>query len=113
MLLRGLAPHLPEGASVLAMERGKTDAIGLMRKCTAVLTDDDLLLAIAVRTRTILTVVPRRDIRTVEVVAPNLATIVYEDYERAIQREVQLDLRRKGDREGIIAALAGREDAST
>jgi hypothetical protein len=113
MLLRGLTPHLPEGTTVLAMERGKTDAIGLMRKCTAVLTDDDLLLAIAVRTRTVLTVVPRRDIRSVDAVAPNLVTIVYEDYERAIQREVQLDLRRKGDREGIIAALSGTGDART
>jgi hypothetical protein len=113
MLLRGLTPHLPEGATVLAMERGKTDAIGLMRKCTAVLTDDDLLLAIAVRTRTILTVVPRRDIRSVDVVAPNLVTIVYEDYERAIQREVQLDLRRKGDREGIIATLSSAGDAQS
>jgi len=113
MLLRGLSPHLPEGATVLAMERGKTDAIGSMRKCTAVLTDDDLLLAIAVRTRTVLTVVPRREIRSVDVVAPNLVTIVYEDYERAIQREVQLDLRRKGDRGGIIAALSSAGDAQT
>jgi hypothetical protein len=113
MLLRGLEPHLPEGATVLAMERGKTDAIGLLRKCTAVLTGDDLLLAIAVRTRTILTVVPRRDIRSVDVLAPNLAKIVYDDYERAIQREVQLDLRRKGDREGIIAALGGTADTQT
>ena len=109
MVLRGLEPYLSEGATVVAMARGKTDAIGLMRKCTAVLTDDDLLLAIAVRTRTVLTVVPLRDIRSVETIEPNLVTIVFEDYDRAIQREVKVDLRRAGDGDEIIAALVTRD----
>ena len=65
LLLRGLRPHLSEGASILAMERGTSDALGPMRKVRAVLTDDALLLATPVRSRTILTVVPRHDIVSV------------------------------------------------
>ena len=105
ILLRGLRSHIPEDASVLALERGKADAIGEMRKTTAVLTDDSLLLATSARTKTILTVVPRRDIRSVKEEEEHVATIRFDDYTHARARVIQLDLKKYGDREGIIAEL--------
>jgi hypothetical protein len=48
------------------MERGRADSLGEMRNTTAVFTDESLLLATSARVKTILTVVPRRDIRSVE-----------------------------------------------
>ena len=105
LLLRGLRSHLPKDATVVALERGRTDALGEMRKTTAVLTDDTLLLATAARTQTILTALPRRDIRTVEVLEDNLVAIRLDDYANARSRVVRLDLRKYGDREGIIPKL--------
>jgi len=106
LLLRGLKPHLPPGAVILAIERGTGDALGETRKVTAVLTDDSLLLATAVRAKTVLTIVPRRDIRSVEVLGANQVAIGFDDYARAIRRVIRLDLRRSGDRAGIVARLA-------
>jgi hypothetical protein len=106
LLLRGLKPHLPPGAMVIAVERGTSDALGEMRKVTAVLTDDALLLATAVRAKTVLTIVPRSDIRSVEVLGANQVAISFDDYARAIRRVIQLNLRRSGDRAGIAARLA-------
>jgi hypothetical protein len=105
LLLRGLRPHVSEGAAVLAMERGVSDALGPMRKVAAVLTDDALLLATPFRARTILTVVPRRDIRSIDRVGHLAVAIVFEDYDRAIQRVVQLNLSRHGDRSCVLSKL--------
>jgi hypothetical protein len=106
LLLRGLRSHIPEGSSVLALERGASDAINKqMRKTTAVLTDDSLLLASPDRVRTVLTVVPRREIRSVEVVEENVVVIRYDDYARARSRVIRLDLQKYGDRDGIITKL--------
>jgi hypothetical protein len=105
LLLRGLRSHLPKEARILALERGRSDALGEMRKTTAVLTDDALLLATPVRTRTILTVVPRQDIRSIEVLELNVVAITFDDYARARPRVVQLSLRRYGDRDGIVEEL--------
>jgi hypothetical protein len=104
-LLRGLRPHLPKDARILALERGRTDALGEMRKTTAVLTDDSLLLATAARARTILTVVPRPDIRSIEVLEEHVVAIRFDDYARARPRVVRLSLQKYGDRDGIIAKL--------
>ena len=81
-LLRGLRSHLPEDANVVALERGTADALGEMRKTTAVLTDDSLLLATSA-----------------------LAEIRFDDYAHARARVIQLDLKKYGDREGIIAKI--------
>ena len=105
LLLRGLRSHIPEGTSVLALERCRTDALGEMRKATAVLTDESLLLATSAQTRTILTVVPRRDIRSVEAVEEHLVRIRFDDYAHARARVIQLDLAKRGDRDGIVAQL--------
>jgi hypothetical protein len=104
-LLRGLRSHLPEDANVVALERGTADALGEMRKTTAVLTDDSLLLATSARTQTILTVVPRRDIRSVEVLEEHVVAIRFDDFAHARARVIRLDLQKSGDREGIIAKL--------
>lgn len=105
LLLRGLRSHLPKGTSVLALERGRTDALGEMRKTTAVLTDATLLLATSARTQTILTVVQRRDIRSVELLEDNVVAIRFDDSATARPRVVTLSLQKYGDREGIIAKL--------
>jgi hypothetical protein len=105
LLLRGLRTHIPEDASVVAIERGTADAVGEMRKTTAVLTDDSLLLATSARTKTILTVVPRRDIRSVKELEEHVVTIRFDDYAHARARVIQLDLKKYGDREGIIAKI--------
>ena len=105
LLLRGLRTHIPEDASVVAIERGTADAVGEMRKTTAVLTDDSLLLATSARTKTILTVVPRRDIRSVKEVEEHVVTIRFDDYAHARARVIQLNLKKYGDREGIIAKI--------
>ena len=109
LLLRGLRPRLPKDTRVLALERGRSDALGEMRKVTAVLTDDALLLATPVRSRTILTVVPRSDIRSIEILEPNVVAISFDDYARARPRVIQLNLRKYGDRGGIVAELRGKE----
>ena len=105
LLLRGLRSHIPDDASVLALERGTADALGEMRKTTAVLTDDSLLLATSARTQTILTVVPRRDIRSVEVIEEHVVAIRYDDFAKAQARVVTLNLQKSGDRDGIVAKL--------
>jgi len=104
-LLRGLRSHLPEDANVIALERGTADALGEMRKTTAVLTDDSLLLATSARAKTVLTVVPRRDIRSVKEKEEHVAEIRFDDYAHARARVIQLDLKKYGDREGIIAKI--------
>jgi hypothetical protein len=105
LLLRGLRSHVPNGVKVLALERGTGDALGEMRKTTAVLTENALLLATTVRTRTILTTVPRPDIQSIDVPEPNVVVIRFDDYARASRRVVRLDLRKHGDRSGIVAEL--------
>lgn len=89
----------------MALEVGASDALGPRRKVTAVLTSDALLLATPVRAKTVLTMIPRADIRAVEPVEPHVVTVAFDDYSRAIRRGVQLDLSRHRDREGIIEQL--------
>jgi hypothetical protein len=105
LLVRGVRSHIPDGAAVIALERGKSDALGVIQKMTAVLTDESLLVATSVRVKTILTIVPRADIRSVEVLEPHFAVISYDDYARAIKRVIKLDLRRSGDRSDLIGQL--------
>jgi hypothetical protein len=105
VLLRGLRSHLPEGATVVALERGRADALGEMRKTTAVLTEDSLFLATSARIETLLTVVHRRDIRSVKLVDEHVAEIRYDDYARARAHVVRLDLHESGDRNDIIAKI--------
>ena len=104
-LLRGLRSHLPDDAEVVALERGRADALGEMRKTTAVLTDEWLLLATSARVQTVLTKIPRRDIRSVKVVDAHVAEIRYDDYAKARAHLVRLDLRKYGDRADIIAKV--------
>ena len=106
LVLRGLRSHLPDDVKILALERGESDALGEMRKTTAVLTEDALLLATPVRTRTILTTVPRLDIQSIDELEPNVVAIRFDDYARAARRVVQLNLRKYGDRSGIVAKLS-------
>jgi hypothetical protein len=68
-------------------------------------TEDALLLATPVRTRTILTTVPRLDIQSIDELEPNVVAIRFDDYARAARRVVQLNLRKYGDRSGIVAKL--------
>jgi hypothetical protein len=105
LLLRGLREYIPEGSSVLGLEVGTSDALGPMHKVTAVLTTDALLLATPTRAKTVLVRIPRADIQSVDPVEPSVVTVSYDDYSRAIRRDVQLDLRRHGDRGGIIDQL--------
>ena len=90
---------------MVALERGTADALGEMRKTTAVLTDDSLLLATSARLKTVLTVVPRRDIRFVDVVEEHVAVIRFDDYAKAQARVIKLDLHKHRARGEIIAKL--------
>jgi hypothetical protein len=105
LLLRGLRSRIPSDTTVLAIERGTSDALGETRKTRAVLTDDALLLATPVRSRTILVIVPRSDIQSVDVLESKVVAITFEDYARATRRVVRLNLSRYGDRGGIVAQL--------
>jgi len=105
ILLRGLQPYLPEGAEVLQFERVRTDALGEERKATAVLTGDQLLIVTPVRLKSVLTVVPRADIQSVEVLGDDHVAVGFEDYSRAIHRVIAIELRRRGDRNGFLARL--------
>ena len=105
LVRRGIRKFIPEGSSIIALEAGHSDVLGTRRKVTAVLTSDALLLATPARTKTILTTVPRSDIRSVELVEPDVADIVFDDYTRAIRRLVKLDLSRHGDRGAMIEQL--------
>lgn len=60
IVLRGIAPYLPEGAEVLVVEKVTTDALGEVRKAQAVLTRDDLFIVTRIRLKSVLTQVPRR-----------------------------------------------------
>ena len=105
LMLRGLRPYLPEGSSILAMEAGVSDALGKYLRVTAVLTADTLFLANASRARTVLTTIPRSDIRAVDTVEPHVVNIAFDDYTRAIRRVVHLDLSRRGDKQHLIDQL--------
>jgi len=105
LLLRGLSKYIPEGSSVLAIEVGASDSLGPMHKVTAVLTTDALLLASPVRARTILTAIPRADIREMKTVEPTIVDISFDDYSYAVRRVVHLDLSRHGDHSEIIELL--------
>ena len=92
---------------MVAIERGTADAVGEMRKTTAVLTDDSLLLAtIGARRKTILTgraaaghpFASRRWKST-------SSRSAFDDYADARARVIQLNLKKYGDREGIIAKI--------
>jgi hypothetical protein len=111
LLLRGLRPYIPDDSSVLALEVGASNALGPKHKVTAVLTSDALLLATPLRGKTVLVRIPRADIRSVEPVEPAVATVSFDDYSLAIRRDVQLDLSRHGDREGIIEQLRAAHPA--
>jgi hypothetical protein len=114
LLLRGLQPYLPEGAEVLAIERVKTDALGEERKANAVLTGDQLLIVTQARLKSVLTVVPRADIRSVEVLGDGHAAVGFEDYNLARHRVIDIRLKRKGDRSGLLAQLtAGSRNPPT
>ena len=104
LLLRGLRAHLPKDARVLALEHGRADALGEMRKTTAVLTDESLLLATSARAKTVLTVVPRRDIRSVEEHDDSVYAIRFDDYAHARARVIRLRLKHS-DRDSLIAQL--------
>jgi hypothetical protein len=108
LLVFGLIRRLPENTKLLAIERGSSDALGEVRKTTAVLTEDALILATPVRMRTILTTVPRADIRSVDMLEADRAAIAFDDYRRAQRRVVEVDLRRFSDRGRILAALGDR-----
>lgn len=107
LVLRSLQPFLPEGAEVLAVERVETNALGEERKARAVLTSDDLFLVTPVRMKSVLTQVPRADIRSVEELGPDRVAITYDDYAKAIRRLIELELKKAGDRQGMLAALTG------
>jgi hypothetical protein len=105
LLLRGLRPYIRDGSTVLAISPGVSDALGTHRRTTAVLTDDSLLLASSVRARTVLTVIPRSDMRTVDQTEPGVVRIAFDDYVRAIRRVVVLDLSQRGDKQRLIPQL--------
>jgi hypothetical protein len=105
LLLRGLRKNISDGSSVLAIEDGVSDSLGATRNVTAVLTSDALLLASPVRARTILVVIPRGDIQSIEFVEPAVADVSFDDFQHALRRVVRLDLSRRGDRAGIIEQL--------
>jgi hypothetical protein len=50
--------------------------------------------------------VPRLDIQSIDVLEPNVVAIRFDDYARAARRVVQLNLRKHGDRSGIVAKLS-------
>ena len=103
--MRGLRPYIPQGTHVLAISPGVTDALGTHRRTTAVLTEESLLLASSVRARTVLTVIPRSDMRTVDQTEPGVIRIAFDDYVHAIRRVVVLDLSQRGDQQRLIAQL--------
>jgi len=105
IVLRGLQPHLPEGTEVLVVDRVTADPLGEVRKATAVLTGDRLLIVTPVRLKSVLTVVPRVDIRSVEVLGPGHVAVGFEDYALARHRVIDIQLRRKDDRNGLLAQL--------
>lgn len=105
VLLRGLKSRLPEGTKILALEHGKSDALGEERKVTAVLTDQALLLATTIRTKSVLTTLTRSGIGSIKVLEPNFVAINYLDHLKDIRRVVKLDLRRSGDRAGLLPQL--------
>ena len=105
ILLRGLQPFLAEGAEVLAIERVRTDALGEERKANAVLTDEHLLIVTAVRVKSVLTEVPRTDIRSIEILGDDHVAVGFEDFAHARHRVIDIELRRKGDRNGFLAQL--------
>jgi hypothetical protein len=106
ILLRGLQPYLPEDAEVLVLERVRADALGEQRKANVVLTRDQLLIVTPVRLKSVLTVVPLADIRSIVVLGEDHIAVGFEDYSRAIHRVIEIELRRKGDRKGLLAHLA-------
>jgi uncharacterized protein (UPF0248 family) len=111
LLLRGLQPFLPEGAEVLAMDRVKADALGEERKANVVLTQDHLLIVTSARLKSVLTEIPRADIRSVQVIGPDHVAVGFEDFNLAMHRVIEIRLRRKGDRNGLLAQLeAGPAD---
>lgn len=105
ILLRGLRSYIPDGTAVLAISPGVSDALGTHRRTTAVLTDESLLLATSVRARTVLTVIPRSDMRSVDQTDPGVIRIAFDDYVHAIRRVVVLDLSQRGDQQGLIPQL--------
>ena len=107
ILLRGLRPFLPEGAEVLAIERVRTDALGEERKANAVLTGEQILLVTPVRLESVLTVVPRADIRSVEVLGADHVAVGFEAFAHARHRVIDIELRRRGDRNDFLAQLTG------
>jgi hypothetical protein len=92
LLLRGMRPYISDGASVLAVERGVADALGPRRRTWAVLTTDALLLGTSVRAKTVLTNIPRADIRAVTPVESSVVDIAFDDYTHAMRRVVRLEL---------------------
>jgi hypothetical protein len=70
-----------------------------------VLTTDALLLATSVKAKTVLTVVPRADIRAVMPVEPYVTDIAYDDYTHAVRRVVRLELNQDHDKEAIVGQL--------
>jgi hypothetical protein len=110
LVLRGLQSYLPEGAEVLLVERVSTDALGEEHAARAVLTRDDLFVVTRLRLKSILTQVPRADIRSVEALGPDRVAIGFEDYARARHRVINLGLSKPGDRQGLLAALGSVPD---
>jgi hypothetical protein len=105
LLLRGLKPYITDGSSVLGVEAGVANALGPLRSTSVVLTEDALLLATSVRAKTVLTVIPRNDVREVHLVEPHVVDISFDDYTHAIRRLVRVDLSRRGDRAGILGQV--------
>jgi hypothetical protein len=105
LIVEGIRRKLGPDIEVLAFEVGKTNALGESRKASVVLTEDHLFVATSVRTKTVLTSVPRADIRSIEPVEPGVVDISFDDYDRAIRRLFRLDLRKRGDTDHIIQHL--------
>jgi hypothetical protein len=53
----------------------------------------------------ILTIVPRGDIREITPVEANVADVTWDDYDRAIRRQMRVDLSRRGDKDQILTKL--------
>jgi hypothetical protein len=105
-LLRALRSRLGKDTEFLAVDHGVSDALGVEHKVTAVLTEQSLILATGVRAETKLRTIPRADIWLIEPLETNYVSINYADDSKGIRRVVKLDLRKSGDRAGLLAQLA-------
>ena len=76
-----------------------------MRKTSFVLTTDELLLATPLRTRTVLTRIPRSDIQAIDGVGDRAIAVTFDDYDRAVRRTLQLEFGSDADRVRFVDRL--------